>query len=80
MYCLRVFRVMMLMNEYSTQETCAEYMLYALLNADRGVFLRSPTANVFSSRVFDAPVDWDTNSPTASQAVHTTFIFADIGN
>ncbi|KAJ7812403.1 hypothetical protein B0H14DRAFT_2857135 [Mycena olivaceomarginata] len=49
-------------------ETCAEYMLYALLNADRGVFLRSPTANVFSSRVFDAPVDWDANSPTSSQA------------
>ncbi|KAF7328955.1 hypothetical protein MVEN_02525400 [Mycena venus] len=49
-------------------ELCAEYMLYALLDADRGVFLRSPTANVFSSHLFDVPVNLDTNSPTAHQA------------
>ncbi|KAJ7176994.1 hypothetical protein C8R46DRAFT_1077969, partial [Mycena filopes] len=49
-------------------EVCAEYMLYALLDAHRGVFLRSPTAKIFSSHVFDAPVDLAVNSPTAHQA------------
>jgi hypothetical protein len=50
-------------------------MLYALLDADRGVFLRSPTAKVFSSHVFEAPVDLDANSPVAHQAVSDAFAF-----
>ncbi|KAJ7750848.1 hypothetical protein B0H16DRAFT_1691470 [Mycena metata] len=49
------------------QETCAEYMLYAPLDAERGVFLRSPTANIFSAHAFDVPVKLDISSPTVHQ-------------
>ncbi|KAJ7030716.1 hypothetical protein C8F04DRAFT_1005606 [Mycena alexandri] len=55
------------------QETCAEYMLYALLDAERGVFLRSPTANIFSAHAFDTPVRLDINSPTAHQTTQWGF-------
>ncbi|KAJ7136338.1 hypothetical protein C8R43DRAFT_1238993 [Mycena crocata] len=50
-------------------EVCAEYMLHALLDANRGLFLRSPTANIFSSHVFEAPVsNFDPELPTAQKA------------
>ncbi|KAJ6534521.1 hypothetical protein DFH09DRAFT_1369860 [Mycena vulgaris] len=49
-------------------EVCAEYMLHVLLDPQRGFFLRSPTANVFSSHIFDAAVDLDLNCPTAHTA------------
>ncbi|KAJ7461138.1 hypothetical protein FB451DRAFT_1140635 [Mycena latifolia] len=50
-------------------EVCAEYMLHALLNAQRGLFLRSPTANVVSAHIFDAPMNFDVECPTAHNVV-----------
>ncbi|KAJ7690195.1 hypothetical protein B0H17DRAFT_1011623 [Mycena rosella] len=50
-------------------EICAEYMLQALLDAKRGLFLRSPTANIISTHVFDAPVDFDLGCSTAHKTV-----------
>ncbi|KAJ6478695.1 NAD(P)-binding protein [Mycena vulgaris] len=49
-------------------EVCAEYMLHALLDPQRGLFFRSPMANVFSSHIFDAAVDLELDCPTAHTA------------
>ncbi|KAJ7111306.1 hypothetical protein C8R44DRAFT_883123 [Mycena epipterygia] len=49
-------------------DVCAEYMLHALLDTSRGLFLRTPTARIVSAHVFDAPVSFDVDSPTAHKA------------
>jgi hypothetical protein len=36
-----------------TQEICAEYMLYALLDGKKGVFFRNDTGDIVGSHVFD---------------------------
>ena len=36
-----------------TQEFCAEHMLHALFDGEKGVFLRNDTGDIIGSRVFD---------------------------
>jgi hypothetical protein len=51
-----------------SQEFCAEYMLYALLDGEKGVFIRNNTRDIVGSHVFDKSqlhiYDSDSDSPT----------------
>ncbi|KAJ6462243.1 hypothetical protein C8R47DRAFT_1058179 [Mycena vitilis] len=54
------------MRHIVSQDDCAQYMLYALLDADRGVFFRNNTGDALSSHVFppdhkaQSAEDWPT--------------------
>jgi hypothetical protein len=51
-----------------TQEFCAEHMLYALLDGEKGVLFRNDTGEIVGSHVFDQShlhiYDSDSDSPT----------------
>ncbi|KAJ6583499.1 hypothetical protein DFH09DRAFT_1029161 [Mycena vulgaris] len=49
------------------QDEAAQYMLYALLSGERGLFLRSPKGDVISAHAFDSPYEFesDPKSPVA---------------
>jgi hypothetical protein len=51
-------------------------MLYALLDGERGLFIRDQHGDVISAHVFppDHKTEFDPQSPTASKAVRVTFL------
>jgi hypothetical protein len=54
-----------------TQEFCAEHMLHALFDGEKGVFLRNDTGDIVGSRVFDESqshiYDSNSDSPAYTQ-------------
>ncbi|KAJ7085051.1 hypothetical protein C8R44DRAFT_893985 [Mycena epipterygia] len=55
-----------------SQDEAAQYMLYALLSGERGLFLHSPKGEDISAHAFDAPYDFsivaaDRKAPTADK-------------
>ncbi|KAJ7244886.1 hypothetical protein C8J57DRAFT_1141343 [Mycena rebaudengoi] len=53
-----------------TPDECAQYMMYALLDGDKGLFLRSPLGEVISSHTFDP--NSNSNFDDTSPAAHKT--------
>ncbi|KAJ7083480.1 hypothetical protein C8R44DRAFT_894524 [Mycena epipterygia] len=51
-----------------TQDECAQWMLHALLDVERGLFIRDNHAEIVSSHVFNAPVEFDVSAPTAHKS------------
>jgi hypothetical protein len=53
---------------FVTQEFCAEHMLFALLDGERGVLMRNDTGDIVGSHVFDESqshiYDSNSDSPT----------------
>jgi len=51
-----------------TQEFCAEHLLYALLDGEKGAFFRNDTGDIVGSHVFDQShlhiYDLNSDSPT----------------
>ncbi|KAJ7711927.1 hypothetical protein DFH07DRAFT_763427 [Mycena maculata] len=56
------------------QDECAQYMLYALLDAERGMFIRDNHGDVVCAHVFTADhgAAFDTDSPTTQEVVRFT--------
>jgi hypothetical protein len=54
-----------------TQEFCAEHMLHALFDGEKGVFLRNDMGDIVGSRVFDESqshiYDYSSDSPAYTQ-------------
>ncbi|KAJ7106535.1 hypothetical protein C8R44DRAFT_324960 [Mycena epipterygia] len=48
-----------------TQDECAQYMLYALFDVERGLFIRDNYGEIVSAYVFNEPSQFDASAPTA---------------
>lgn len=61
------------------KDECAQYMLYALFDAERGVFFRDNQGEIVSSHIFSADnkAHFADDSPTARKIVRISSVSVD---